>query len=68
VPSVRSGGKALRTTPWSAKQLGGFDAAVITTAHRDIDFAMLLRNCRCIVDTRNALKSLRAKAGQVWKA
>jgi UDP-N-acetyl-D-glucosamine dehydrogenase len=68
VPSVRGHGKPLRSTPWTAKALSGFDAAVIATAHRDVDFALLLKSCPCVVDTRNALKGLRAKSGQVWKA
>jgi len=37
--------------------LASFDCAVITTAHRDVDHAVLVQHCPAVVDTRNALGS-----------
>ena len=45
---------------WSREALEGFDAAVIVTAHRDVDHALLLDTGSVIIDTRNALKGARS--------
>ncbi len=46
--------------PYDAASLERFDAAVIVTAHPGVDHELLLRHCRAVVDTRNALKGHRA--------
>ena len=37
--------------------VAGFDCAVITTAHRDVDHRIFMDHCPAVVDTRNALGS-----------
>ena len=44
---------------------GGIDCAVITTAHSQIDYAEIARRVPVVVDTRNALK--RVKADHVFR-
>ena len=40
----------------SADRLESFDCAIITTAHPEVDHSLLLRHCKSVVDTRNALR------------
>ncbi len=47
---------AQRVTAWEQEVLAGFDAAVIVTAHPEVDHAALLEAGLVVVDTRNALK------------
>lgn len=43
---------------WDAKSLKSFDAAIIATDHKTIDYSMLVKNCPLVIDTRNATKGL----------
>ncbi len=56
------------STPWNKEVVSEYDAVVICTNHSDIDYDDLLNWQDCIVDTRNALKTLLNTTGQVWKA
>ena len=44
-----------RSTALSAEALAGFDAAIVCTAHKAVDHALIARHCPLVVDTRNAL-------------
>jgi len=55
VPSIRFAGKLMKSVPFTPTQLKRFDCVVIATAHRDIDYGVVLRWSKGIVDTRNAL-------------
>ncbi|SNB70375.1 UDP-N-acetyl-D-glucosamine dehydrogenase [Arboricoccus pini] len=44
-----------QSTILSAKVLADFDAAIICTAHKTVDHALLASHCPLVVDTRNAL-------------
>jgi UDP-N-acetyl-D-glucosamine dehydrogenase len=57
-----------RSVAWDRQTLSGFDAAVIATNHRAINYQELTDWMPCIVDTRNAMAQIRTKPGQVWKA
>ncbi len=57
-----------RSVAWDRQTLSGFDAAVIATNHRAINYQELTDWLPCIVDTRNAMAQIRTKPGQVWKA
>jgi UDP-N-acetyl-D-glucosamine dehydrogenase len=48
--------------------LGGFDCVVIVTAHRSVDYALILRSSRLIVDTRNSFGRLADGNKAVFKA
>jgi UDP-N-acetyl-D-glucosamine dehydrogenase len=57
-----------KSVPWTQESIGAFDAVIICTAHKGTDFEQLARWSECIIDTRNAMKGIAAKANQVWKA
>ena len=49
-------GKTWRSVPLTPEALRAADLVVITTAHKGVDYDLVLRESRQIVDTRNALK------------
>ncbi|MCS6809061.1 MAG: nucleotide sugar dehydrogenase [Bacteroidota bacterium] len=53
---------------WCKDTLTQYDAAVIVTHHKSINYSELLAWCDTIIDTRNALNGLPALPDQVWKA
>jgi len=46
----------------------GFDACVIATAHKVINWEELAKWCGLIIDTRNAMAGVKTAPNQVWKA
>lgn len=53
-----------KSIPWAPEILRNFDAAVILTDHEGVDYDMLVRESRLVVDTRNAARPL-ASCGAV---
>ncbi|HVF70732.1 MAG TPA: nucleotide sugar dehydrogenase [Chthoniobacterales bacterium] len=53
-----------RSVEWNEETIRGFDAAIIVTAHRDVNYPELAAFCDCIVDTRNVDPG----NPHVWKA
>ena len=54
---------------WNQATVAGFDAVLISTDHSDIDYAQLAEWSDCIIDTRNAMKSVTPKNGKhIFKA
>jgi len=53
--SVRVNGGSLRSTALTGANLKKNDITVIVTDHTDVDYELILKNARLIVDTRNAL-------------
>ncbi|HSH39598.1 MAG TPA: UDP binding domain-containing protein [Chthoniobacterales bacterium] len=47
----------VQSIDWGEQSVRGFDATVIVTAHGAIDYHQLLQWSKCVVDTRNALRS-----------
>ncbi|MEE2792121.1 MAG: nucleotide sugar dehydrogenase [Acidobacteriota bacterium] len=62
---VTTGDLTLEAMTLEEALAGGIDCAVITTAHAQIDYAEIARRVPVVVDTRNALK--RVKAGHVFR-
>jgi UDP-N-acetyl-D-glucosamine dehydrogenase len=60
-----TGKKSVR---WDKKTVSGFDAVLISTAHKSVNYTELARWSPLIVDTRNAMASIKTRANQVWKA
>ncbi len=58
-PSIRVGELQLKHTP--IEEAGKFDCVVITTDHRNVDYAALVERAQLVVDTRNATRTLRAQ-------
>lgn len=58
-----------QSVSWDEETLRSFDAVVIATDHREVDYDALVNWCSCIVDTRNAMNGRTGlKEHQVWKA
>ena len=57
-----------KSVPWNKASISSFDAVVICTAHQVFNYRELCNWSGCIIDTRNALKGIAGKPGQVWKA
>jgi UDP-N-acetyl-D-glucosamine dehydrogenase len=57
-----------KSVDWDEQTIGEFDAVVISTNHDNIDYRELAKWSDCIVDTRNAMKEVGSKKGQVFKA
>jgi UDP-N-acetyl-D-glucosamine dehydrogenase len=55
----------LRSTPLSADALAAADCVVIVTDHSSVDYPLVARHARLVVDTRNALGRLRGRPGGV---
>ena len=56
--------QGMKSVEWNVETMRDFDAAIIVTAHRDVDYGQLGAACDCIIDTRN----VHTGPGQVWKA
>ena len=57
-----------RSVNWNRETVQSFDAVIISTNHQSVSYQELADWSPCIVDTRNAMAGVAAKAGQVWKA
>ncbi|MGP1254509.1 MAG: nucleotide sugar dehydrogenase [Kiloniellales bacterium] len=44
------------TAAWTGETLAGFDAALISTDHDQVDYALLAEHCPLVIDTRNVLE------------
>ncbi len=58
----------LKSVAWNRETIAAFDAVVIATAHRDVNYQELADWCECIIDTRNAMAAVQTRANTVWKA
>src|SRR3984957_16901071 len=57
-----------RSVEWSRATFANFDALIISTNHQMVNYQELADWANCIVDTRNAMATVKTKPGQVWKA
>ena len=57
-----------RSVDWTEKQLASYDAVLISTNHDCVDYQELAQWAPLIIDTRNAMQGIDAKAEQVYKA
>jgi UDP-N-acetyl-D-glucosamine dehydrogenase len=58
----------LKSVVWEASTLKSFDLVVIVTQHKNVNYNELAEWASCIVDTRNAMASIKTRTGQVFKA
>ena len=56
IPLVREEGFELDSVPLEAARMKAVDCVVILTAHREIDYDLVVRSAPLVVDTRNALQ------------
>ena len=57
-----------KSVSWTQQTIAGFDVVLIATNHASINYGELGEWAECIVDTRNAMASVPAANGKVWKA
>ena len=57
-----------RSVEWNRQTIESFDVAIIATNHQAVNYQELADWSSSIVDTRNAMASMKAKAGQIWRA
>jgi UDP-N-acetyl-D-glucosamine dehydrogenase len=57
-----------KSVTWDRNTIAGFDAVVIATAHRSVNYDELADWAQCIVDTRNVMVDVAVASGKVWKA
>lgn len=60
IPEINSAGLALRDVPLIPEILAAQDLAIITTAHTNIDYKMVVDNAPLILDTRNATRGIKS--------
>jgi UDP-N-acetyl-D-glucosamine dehydrogenase len=53
---------------WDQPTVSSFDAVVIATAHKSVNYQQLADWSDCIIDTRNAMASVSVRPQTVWKA
>lgn len=58
----------IKSVEWDQKTISAYDAVVISTNHKNIDYKQLAEWSDCIVDTRNAMNGYAKSDNQVWKA
>ena len=56
IPVVREEGFELDSVPFESARMKAVDCVVILTAHREIDYDLVVRSAPLVVDTRNALQ------------
>ena len=58
-PTLRIGEHEMKSVPIDTA--GTYDCVLITTDHRNVDYAALCDRAQLVVDTRNATRALREK-------
>ncbi|HEY9166332.1 MAG TPA: nucleotide sugar dehydrogenase [Candidatus Kryptonia bacterium] len=59
VPEIRVDGKVFKSVKLTPRLLKKMDCVVITTDHSSYDYDMIVKNSRCVVDSRNATRKVR---------
>jgi UDP-N-acetyl-D-glucosamine dehydrogenase len=57
-----------KSVVWDQKTISRFDAVLISTAHKAVDYSQLAQWAPLIIDTRNAMAGIKCRRGQLWKA
>jgi UDP-N-acetyl-D-glucosamine dehydrogenase len=57
-----------QSVEWNRAVISSFDLVLIATNHKSVNYQELAEWARGIVDTRNAMGSVEAARGKVWKA
>jgi UDP-N-acetyl-D-glucosamine dehydrogenase len=55
VPTLKEDGMELASVPLTAAMLEGADCVVVVTDHSSVDYTLVARHARAVVDTRHAL-------------
>jgi len=63
IAQIQEDSTVLRSVPLTAETLRGADCVVIVTDHTGLDYAMIARETRALVDTRHVIAD-RLRAGK----
>jgi UDP-N-acetyl-D-mannosaminuronate dehydrogenase len=63
IGEIHEDGVALKSVPLTAATLKGADCVVLVTDHSDLDYPLIARESRALVDTRHIVAD-RARAGK----
>ncbi len=66
VPHVKVCGKSYQAVVLTSKLLRNADIVVITTDHSDYDYDMIVKNAKCIIDTRNATRNVKSGKEKIY--
>jgi UDP-N-acetyl-D-glucosamine dehydrogenase len=58
----------IKSVNWSQQTVSSFDAVLISTAHKAINYSELADWSQCIIDTRNAMAGFKIAPEKIWKA
>jgi UDP-N-acetyl-D-glucosamine dehydrogenase len=58
----------IKSIEWTESNIRSFDAVLISTAHKCVDYQALADWSKLIVDTRNAMSGSPVQGQRVWKA
>jgi UDP-N-acetyl-D-glucosamine dehydrogenase len=58
----------LKSEAWNRETIHAFDAVLIATDHKSVNYRELADWAPCIVDARNVMVGVKTQPGQVWKA
>ncbi|MCP3161304.1 nucleotide sugar dehydrogenase [Myxococcus sp. QH3KD-4-1] len=71
VPELHKGhgfNMEMKSVPLEPEKLGDYDVVIILTDHTNIDYAAVVANASCVIDTRNATKGVTLGREKVTKA
>lgn len=57
-----------KSVPWNRQTIESFDAIVVSTAHKAVNYEELAQWGQCIIDTRNVMTGIPIKKGKLTKA
>jgi UDP-N-acetyl-D-glucosamine dehydrogenase len=57
-----------KSVTWNQQTIASYDAVLISTAHKGVDYQQLADWSNCIIDTRNAMASVKVRPNTIWKA
>ena len=67
-PRMRRHSVEMRSVPLTPERLGAADAVVIVTDHEAVDWAMIGRSARLVIDTRNVMSKVPGAQARIVKA
>jgi UDP-N-acetyl-D-glucosamine dehydrogenase len=57
-----------QSVAWDRDTVASYDVVLISTAHKAVNYQELADWAQAVVDTRNAMLSVKVDSGKIWKA
>ena len=58
----------MKSRKLTAKMIASYDAVLISTAHSEYDYNMIVKNAKLVIDTRNATANVKSNRSKIVKA